>query len=362
MGFPPATAFYLSFYALTLLIHVVFINYVLGGSVYMLAAGWLDYREGDPERENVVASVLRDWMPFALGLAITAGVAPLLFVQVLYQIQFYTANLLLFHRWMAILPVLMVAFYLVYFSKTRLAQRLPHVGWVVLSGVIFAGFLFIAFSWTENHVLSCQPAGEWKSFYVSKRWFFQDREVLPRVALWLVGSVSNMITLVSWQLLCMQFSQAQKTELEVKRLSILAMATLVLAVVCGGIYLMVLSPETRQAVFGPLARIYLLAAGAGVVMQLAAWASQMRYSRFRAAWLVLASVGGVLMTLGVIVAREAVRLASFTPEQLKALLGQHARVETKGGFVCFLFFFLVNAAFIAGAIYLVKRNKMFARN
>src|SRR5262245_22520401 len=112
-GFPRATAFYLTLYVATLVIHVVFMNYVLAGSAY-LAWFTLAHRRDDlaQDARDPLAFPLRDWMPFLLSAAITAGIAPLLFLQILYQRPFYTANLLLFNRWMAILPVLIVAFYL----------------------------------------------------------------------------------------------------------------------------------------------------------------------------------------------------------------------------------------------------------
>ena len=50
------------------------------------------------EKSDPLAAPLRDWLPFVLSAAITAGIAPLLFVQILYQRAFYTANLLLFNR------------------------------------------------------------------------------------------------------------------------------------------------------------------------------------------------------------------------------------------------------------------------
>ena len=63
--------------------------------------------------------VVRDWLPAVLGLAITTGIAPLLFVQILYKRQFYTANLLLFNRFMLLLPALIVAYYMLYLVKSH---------------------------------------------------------------------------------------------------------------------------------------------------------------------------------------------------------------------------------------------------
>src|SRR5690606_13473055 len=114
-AYPWQTAFYLTVYMLTLALHVVPMNCVLAGSMVLFGATVNTRRKNGNQANGNAASGalyfsdwLRDWMPFLLGVAITAGVAPLLFVQILYQKNFYTANLLLFNRWMAILPVLIV--------------------------------------------------------------------------------------------------------------------------------------------------------------------------------------------------------------------------------------------------------------
>ena len=123
-GFPFATAFYLTIYLATLMVHIVFMNYVLAGSAYLAFDTVL---QGNGKSENPIAALLRDWMPFMISAAITAGIAPLLFLQILYQQHFYTANLLLFYRWMVILPVMLVGFYLAYLLKSKLVRQWPLV-------------------------------------------------------------------------------------------------------------------------------------------------------------------------------------------------------------------------------------------
>ena len=110
------TSGYVALYLVTLLTHALFMSYVLGGALAVAFVRLHGVRENGPVTRTFI-----DWLPFALSAAITAGVAPLLFVQILYQREFYTANLLSFHRWMAILPVLIGAFYLLYLLKAR-----PH--------------------------------------------------------------------------------------------------------------------------------------------------------------------------------------------------------------------------------------------
>ena len=128
--------------------------------------------------------VVRDWLPAILGLAITTGIAPLLFLQILYKRQFYTANLVLFNRFMLLLPALIAAYYLLYLIKSHaLTGR-----WAVLRGPVtiaaFACFSYTAWAWTENHVLSLHEE-LWKYQYSSGNYLYRNAEIAPG---WATGS------------------------------------------------------------------------------------------------------------------------------------------------------------------------------
>jgi hypothetical protein len=178
-------ALYLGLYVITLAIHAVFVGYVLAGTGWCAVAAVR--RRSDP-----VAELARDWLPFALGAAITAGVAPLLFVQILYQERFYTSNLLLFHRWMAVVPVLVVGFYLLYVHKAR-----ARGAWVPIAAA--ACFVFVAWSWTENHLLGLDDKS-WLAFYGERRWFYQSPALAPRLLGWIAASLPIFAAAASWQL------------------------------------------------------------------------------------------------------------------------------------------------------------------
>jgi hypothetical protein len=199
LGFPFPTAFYLTLYVLTLVIHVIFMNYVLAGAGYLAAIGvgrWWGRLGGSEPSADVVFDILRDWMPFMLGAAITAGVAPLLFVQILYKENFYTANLLLFHRWMAILPVLIVGFYLLYVLKGTWIGR--QASWLApLVGVgALACFVFTGYTWTENHLLSLDRPS-CRGHYESGAMIYRNPLIVPRFLMWAAGSVATMATLLA---------------------------------------------------------------------------------------------------------------------------------------------------------------------
>ena len=102
--FDSVLAFYIVVYVLTLVLHAVFMTYVLAGSIYLAWAAAFPGSTKPVRSKTPLAGLLRDWMPFALSAAITAGVAPLLFVQIIYRQEFYTSNLLLGWRWMTVVP------------------------------------------------------------------------------------------------------------------------------------------------------------------------------------------------------------------------------------------------------------------
>ena len=182
-------ALYLGLYVVTLAIHAVFVGYVLAGTGWCAVAAVR-------RRDGVVAQVARDWLPFALGAAITAGVAPLLFVQILYQERFYTSNLLLFQRWMAVVPVLVAGFYLLYLHKSERVRR----AWLRAAVPIAAAlcFVFVAWSWTENHLLGLDDRA-WISFWAERRWFYGSPALVPRLLGWLAASLPIFAAGAAWQ-------------------------------------------------------------------------------------------------------------------------------------------------------------------
>jgi hypothetical protein len=343
-GFPGPTAFYLSLYVFTLSIHVVFMNYVLGGSAYL---GWRSVKPGagaggvSSETANGVEHTLRDWMPFALGAAITAGVAPLLFVQILYQQHFYTANLLLFNRWMFILPALIIGFYLLYLRKSKMVSSWP-MAWRTIAGLgAMVCFLFTAWTWTENHMLSLRGQGEWSKFYTERTIAFFEPVMIPRLLVWFCGAFATMAMLLGWQ---MRRSQQAS---DARRLAVIAISGLALAAMASGVYWLMMGEADRAAVNGTMARPYLWIAMLGAAMQVVGWLAIRRIARLTGGWLTLVTTGCAMGIVGTAVLREAIRIATI---DIAAVYGQHRDAATMGGFTVFVAFFLINAVLIVWCV------------
>ncbi|HUQ05607.1 MAG TPA: hypothetical protein VM261_24055 [Kofleriaceae bacterium] len=182
---------YLLLLVLTFTAHAVLVGFVLG------AAAWATVRAlrgGD----DAVAATSRDWLPFALGAAITAGVAPLLLVQVLYQHRVYTATLLLSHRFMAIVPALIVGFYLLYLAKTARVAAWPRLRRGAVTGVALALFVFVAWTWVEEHTLAQASPDQWAAHYRDERVVYGDEAIAPRLLMWLGLAATSFAAGASW--------------------------------------------------------------------------------------------------------------------------------------------------------------------
>lgn len=339
IGLPWPTLMYLFLYIVTLIIHVVFMNYVLAGSWYLVSMSLFERRKPD-QTPSLVAGTLREWLPFMLSAAITAGIAPLLFVQILYKRNFYTANLLAFHRWMAILPVLIAAFYLLYIWKAKRVQAWPRYFTFPLGLLTFAGFAFIAWSWTENHLLSIN-AGVWAEHYAAGNWMYKSREVLPRLAVWFAGSFPTLALVLGWQLWYLQRDVPDQETVGRHRMSMLALAGLVTSAVASALYAVAIPPEVREAITGYMGWPYVFLAGSGWGVQFASWLQVRRSARLEKIWLTTASVGLLMTLTGAAMIREIIRW--FRMDE-KVLFPLHKQAAEVGGLSIFLLFFVVNAA------------------
>ena len=348
---PLPTAFYLVLYLTTLVIHVCLMNYVLAGTAYLAAYALRHGRDASPQTEHPLAGPLREWMPFMLSAAITAGVAPLLFIQVLYQRQFYTANLLLFQRWMVIVPVLIAGFYLLYLLKSRIVAEASFAWRIVVGCGAFLCFAFVAWSWTENHLLSLHEES-WAEQYASGRVFFRDRELWPRLAVWFTGAFPTMATIVAWQWWCLGRMGRSVPETANRSCTRLALAGLAIAAASAAWYVSELAAELRAQLTSPAYLPWLAAALIGLVVQGAGWLAGRNQAVLQRGLLLLITTGLLLTVAGVSVLREGRRLAAI---DLTALYDLHVDAAQVGGLTVFLVFAAVNTGLIGWSLVTVRR-------
>jgi len=179
----------------TFFLHALFLNLTLGGTllaaVSQLAAGG---REGD--HRTVLAQRLMRVNVYGISLTITTGIAPLLFVQLLYQRYFYSAAILLGWAWFLFLVLLLIGYYSAYAYKFRSApDRGPAgTGWLLVSA---ATFLLVAMVHVAVHLAHAQPE-RWAAIADHPWSALADPAYVPRLLHYLLAGVGASALLASW--------------------------------------------------------------------------------------------------------------------------------------------------------------------
>lgn len=348
---PVEVAFYLVVYVLTLVLHAIFMTYVLAGSLYLAWAAVFRGSEETPRARSTVAKILREWMPFALSAAITAGVAPLLFVQIIYRQEFYTSNLLLGWRWLMVVPVLVIGFYLLYVVKSRLISQWPLPVRIVLVAAISGCFLFVAFCWTTNHLLGIDSA-RWPQVYASGQVVASVGALSTRLAMWVAGAFPCMCIFVAWQLRYYTEKDGRPTSHVdgLRTLSFLASLGIILSLACAAGYLATLDTDVRSIMTGSRGGPWLMAVALGSVLQLNGWWLMRKSRRLPASSLCLVTAGCLLMLTGAGFLRELLRFVQVDANGV----AQNAKLASSvGGFWLFLVFTVVNVLLMGVCVRLV---------
>ncbi len=134
----------------TFLLHVLVMNIMLG-LVCLALAGHLGRRDTAMALCGDISAAL----PFTIAFAVNFGVAPLLFVQVLYGNLMYTSSILMAGFWLTVIALLIGSYALAYLYKyrfDRLGDRRP-----LLVGLILLMLLAIGFIYVNNFTLMQQP-------------------------------------------------------------------------------------------------------------------------------------------------------------------------------------------------------------
>jgi hypothetical protein len=100
----------------TLIIHLLLMNIVVGGCII---AFFSRLKASDqPLNESLHGSFVNK-IPSVLALTITFGVAPLLFIQVLYGHFIYSSSILMAVYWLLVVPLLIIAYYGIYIHARK---------------------------------------------------------------------------------------------------------------------------------------------------------------------------------------------------------------------------------------------------
>jgi TRAP-type mannitol/chloroaromatic compound transport system permease small subunit len=172
----------------TFFLHIVAMNSMLGGAVLALAAKW---RSKNREHGKRVFFEMAKKLPSLLPATITLGIAPLLFVQVLYGQFFYTSSIIIAWPWFLVLVFLTVAYYGFYYVSFQRGQHSGRAGAVMLFSVVL--IFLIGFVYSNNLTLSQTPS-RWGETYFANLggWNLNLSEptLIPRFLHFMVAAVA----------------------------------------------------------------------------------------------------------------------------------------------------------------------------
>ncbi len=144
------------FLMLTFPLHLFAMNAMLGTGLVAFVA---HLYPGRAYRE--LSHELAKALPFLIAFTVNLGVAPLLFVNVLYGHLLYTSTILMGLFWLAVIPVVIVAYYLAYIYDFRFKQLGNPAMFVVFAVVLL--LLLVGFVFTNNMTMMISPTswGRW---------------------------------------------------------------------------------------------------------------------------------------------------------------------------------------------------------
>lgn len=175
-------------------LHILLVNVVVGGVLLL----FFRRLSGSHDLNDSAPGILTNKLPTLLALGITIGIAPLLFVQVVYGHLFYASSVVIASWWMLIIPILIISYYLLYVQARSKSAGLASVA--ALLGLI--GFLYIGLLWANNMTLMVEPQ-RWTGYFADREgWLLNLSEptLWPRYLHFIAASIAiaGLVSAIVW--------------------------------------------------------------------------------------------------------------------------------------------------------------------
>jgi hypothetical protein len=293
---------------LTFSVHVLFMNGLLGG---ILLASWSRLRSRSPaDAHALLAGQLTRLLPVLGAGPVSAGVAPLLFLQALYGQFFFTSSVIMAWPWFLVIPLVILAYYGTYVQSYAGARS--GRGRTTLLCTTAAIFAVVAFLYVNNTTLMLRP-DRWGALYFAApggtNLNLGDATVWPRWLHMVLGAVAVAGLLVAWLGHIRSRSDAAQGAL-VRRHGLTAFTWLTTANILAGLWFFVaLRRPVRMLMMGDSGHatgVFML----GILLAVAALglAAGAKLRGGRGSLTVLTVVAGILL-LAMILLRDVVRAA-----------------------------------------------------
>lgn len=333
---------------LTFALHLLFMNALFGGSIVAFACALRRARSAFAAQ---LCLELRHLLPVIFAFTVTLGVAPLLFVQVLYGHLLYTSSILMAFPWLGIIGMVLLAYYGLYYFSLKLGKNSAALPILGIGIILLAG---IAFTYSNNFTLMLAPE-RWLQLYRHSAggWNLNWAEptLLPRYLHFVLAALA--ITGLLLVVMALRKREQPYGRWLMEQGALLFLGATVLNFLVGFWWLATLDGPARMVFMGrnALATVALLLgvvlAMAAVVHLVLAKGAKAGHRQARAA-----VIAGVLIVPPMVVMRDAVRNAYLAPHFQLAQL----RVAPQWGVILlFAGLFVIGLVVVAYMLHMVAR-------
>jgi hypothetical protein len=289
---------------LTFFLHLLFMSGTVGGAVVAVASA---IRGETDKKCAMLARRLVGVLPVLMAFTITLGVAAFLFVQVLYGQLIYASSILMGVAWMALIPILIIGYYGLYWASNKSSMRGLGLGVLM---VFVIGLIF-----TNNMTLMLAPE-RWRAMYsagaAGLHMNFDELSLVPRYLHMMLGSVA-----IGGLLVLILGLREKKVEVRawlLRQGSLWFVIATAGNIVVGFWFLMTLRSEVRDLFMGrsKMATAFMIA---GMLLPIGAIVHLvLGLSRKKADRQAMAGIGAALLTVMVMVGmRDLVRAGYLNP-------------------------------------------------
>ncbi len=203
LALPAPYWLFLTLLVLTFLLHIIAMNFMFGSG--MLAFVALRKSKTRQVFGKIYETIVKK-IPVLLAATITLGVAPLLFLQVLYGQFFYTSSLIIAWPWFFVLIMLMLAYYGFYYIAFSNRKNSTPVGWVLIISVVL--IFLIGFIYSNNLTLMETPENYAVKYHADPSGMnlnLEDPTLVPRFLHFVLASLAigglfvGAIGLFNWE-------------------------------------------------------------------------------------------------------------------------------------------------------------------
>jgi len=293
----------------TFILHLLFMNAMLGSAILAL------FREFKVDKDaDKINHQTAEKLPYTIAFTVNIGVAPLLFIQVLYGHFIYTSSILMAVYWLSVIILLILAYYAAYIYDFKFdAMGRSRTIFICISVILL---LWIGFVFTNNMVMMIQPE-TWPAYFrnpFGTLLALKSSMLIPRYLHFVLASVAiaGLFQSILWTIKKQEPVSGKAVR---SGLNWFAWATWVQFAV--GIWFLVSLPEDKMMLFLGRSPLHTFLLAAGILLGAAAVYSAARNKVWTTSALALAAVVDMVLVRDLL--RSAYLRPYFSPNELKVV-------------------------------------------